>query len=100
MSARTGAVSVTDKHGRRVVNVDLLGYAVPVGRVKRTDELVLGDLVRLPGGLIRTVDVIKDSGYVNYRNEPILAVMYCEGRTAEWSEGNSSIARGTWEIVE
>lgn len=61
---------------------------------KRTDELVLGDLVRLPGGLIRTVDVVKDSGYVNYRNEPIFAVMYCEGRTAEWSEGNSSIARG------
>jgi len=97
MSARDGAQSVTDKHGRLVMG---FRTADPMPRVKRTDELVLGDLVRLPGGLIRTVDVIKDSGYVNYRNEPILAVMYCEGRTAEWSEGNSSIARGTWEIVE
>lgn len=67
--------------------------------IKRTDELDAGNVVQLPGGIVRTVDEIADSGYVNYRDEPIFYVNYREGRTREWSSGNSGIARSTWEVL-
>ena len=67
--------------------------------VLKTSELRPGDRVMLPGGLVRTVGEVKVSEYLNYRNEPILYVMYSEGRTAEWSEGNSSIERGLWFLA-
>lgn len=66
---------------------------------KRTDELKVGDRVRLPGGLVRTVDCVTESEWLNYRNERILYVMYREGRTTEWSEGNSGIASSLWKIA-
>jgi len=67
--------------------------------VKLTSELVVGDRVLLPGGLVRTVAEVKTSEYLNYRNEPILYVMYQEGRTPEWSEGNSGIEHSLWLLA-
>lgn len=64
----------------------------------RTDQLEAGHRVRLPFGLVRTVMDVVDSGYVNYRDEPILTVRYQEGLTPEWSGGNTAIAESTWEV--
>lgn len=66
----------------------------------RIDALKPGDRVRLPGGLIRTVDHVAESEFRNYRNEPIVYVIYAEGRTPEWSHGNSAIWSSEWEVVE
>lgn len=65
---------------------------------KRTDQLMPGDRVRLPGGLVRTVKYVGTSNFVAARNQPILYVIYREGRTPEWSAGNSSIRFNTWEV--
>jgi metal-responsive CopG/Arc/MetJ family transcriptional regulator len=65
---------------------------------KTTSQLERGDRVQLPGGLVRTVDRIVPSGYVNYRNEVISSVMYAEGRTDEWSGGNSGVSGTTWTV--
>lgn len=56
---------------------------------KRTDQLKPGDRVRLPGGAIRTVSHVTDSGYVNRHNRPIRTVHYVEP-----ADGPS--VRGTW----
>jgi hypothetical protein len=66
--------------------------------VKHTLELAPGDRLRLPGGVVRTVMDVRDSEWVNYRNQPIFYVLYVEGRTEEWSEGNSGIAATQWEL--
>jgi hypothetical protein len=64
-----------------------------------TDQLKPGDRVRLPGELVRTVKEVKVSEFLNRNNKPILYVMYLEGRTPEWSEGNSAIFSSEWEIA-
>ncbi len=67
---------------------------------KTTSELNQGDRVRLVSGLVRTVDRVERTGFVNYRNEPILAVLYAEGRTDQWSGGNSAVASSEWDVCE
>lgn len=65
---------------------------------RRTDQLAHGDRVRLPGRLVRTVDHVRPLGYDNYRGDPILGVYYLEGKTPEWSEGNSAIPETLWDV--
>jgi hypothetical protein len=66
----------------------------------RTDQLQPGMRVQLPcRGVIRTVDRITESDWLNRNDEPIFYVMYREGRTPEWSDGNSGIASTTWQVV-
>ena len=67
---------------------------------KCTFELVPGDRVLLPGGRIRTVKEVKDSGMVNFHKVPIHYVMYAEGATDGWSEGNSAALSSTWRLAE
>lgn len=68
--------------------------------VLRTDELKAGDRVLLPGGIVRTVDRVVESGWLNAKNEPILSVMYREpGVPGVWSEGNSGCARSLWLLA-
>jgi hypothetical protein len=69
-------------------------------RSKLTSELLPGDRVKLPSGIVRTVREVKESEFLNRNNKPILYVMYAEGRTPEWSEGNSGIAISRWELAE
>ena len=59
---------------------------------KHYDELKPGDRIALPlRGLIRTVASIGPNGTFNRRNEPLWTVLYAEGRTDEWSAGNSGL---------
>ena len=67
---------------------------------KTTEQLEAGDRVALPSGLTRTVSHLEPSPYLNSRNEPIVYVMYAEGRTAEWSAGNSAIASTRWTLAD
>lgn len=66
---------------------------------KRTDQLVIGDRVLLVGRHVRTVSEVRESSWLNHRNQPILYVFYAEGSTADWSHGNSGIASSEWEIA-
>lgn len=65
----------------------------------RTDHLEPGTRVVLPGGLVRTIDRVTESQWLNRSNEPIFYVYYAEGRTPEWSEGNSAIASTEWKVA-
>jgi hypothetical protein len=66
----------------------------------RTDELEHGTRLLIDGRLVRTVDRVEVGPYLNYRNEPIYNVEYVEGRTDEWSAGNSGIASTTWRLAD
>lgn len=68
-------------------------------RKRATTDLRPGDRVRLSGGIVRTVARIEPAGYVNYRNEELLAVYYREGHTAEWSGGNSAARGSLWVLA-
>lgn len=60
-----------------------------------------GDRVQLPlRGLVRTVKSVTDSGTVNFADETLYNVNYQEGRTAEWSAGNSAHGQHTWRVVQ
>lgn len=61
-----------------------------------TVELKRNDRVLLFNGLVRTVDEIGSTGYVNNHDEPIYAVRYQEGDSDEWSGVNTSNASGVW----
>lgn len=67
----------------------------------RTDELQPGMTVLVPGArrLQRTVANVGPTGYVNGVGQPILAVLYAEGRTDEWSGGNSALPGSLWSVV-
>lgn len=66
---------------------------------RRTDQLTRGDRVHLPmRGIVRTVDTITPAGYDNHEGDPIYTVRYQEGRTPEWSEGNTAIAETLWQV--
>jgi hypothetical protein len=66
----------------------------------RTDELQPGMQVILPAkGVVRTIDRIIDSGWLNDHNQPIFYVYWAEGRTVAWSEGNSGIASTLWTVA-
>ena len=56
-------------------------------------------VVQLYNGLRRTVASVSDSGYVNYRDEPILTVRYREPASVEWSGGNTGHASGLWQVI-
>lgn len=66
---------------------------------RATRDLTHGDRVLLSSGLVRTVDHVTDSGYLNYRGERILAVIYQEPESEEWSRGNSSNETGLWNLL-
>lgn len=66
---------------------------------KRTDELQHGDRVLIGKNLIRTVDYVGDSGYVNRRNVGILAVHYQEPASETWSNGNSGLPDTLWTVT-
>jgi hypothetical protein len=66
---------------------------------RRTDELLPGDRLLINGRYIRTVATVRDSGWLNFRDEPIFSVRYAEGDTAEWSGGNSGIASSLWTVA-
>lgn len=67
---------------------------------KTTAELLPGDRVVLPGGLVRTVDRVVPNGWLNYRNEPIYNVMYREPAIpGVWSDGNSGIGASLWLVA-
>ena len=65
----------------------------------QTWQLVPGMRVELPLGHVRTVERVELTGETNYRNEPLYAVTYAEGSTAEWSGGNSGCARTAWQVL-
>jgi hypothetical protein len=66
---------------------------------KRTDELQTGDRVLIGKNLIRTVDRVTDTGYVNRRNVDILAVHYQEPASETWSNGNSGLPDTLWTLA-
>jgi len=66
---------------------------------KRTDQLVKGDKVLLDGRYVRTVERVVETQWLNYRNEPILAVYYSEGTTDEWSDGNTGGPATEWYVT-
>lgn len=71
------------------------------GIKKTTLELNPGDRVSLGGGqVVRTVALVKDSGYVNRHDRPIYSVLWREGSTPEWSGGNSGTGDYLWTVVE
>jgi hypothetical protein len=66
----------------------------------RTDQLQPGVRIQLPGpNVVRTVDRVVPSEWLNARNETIFYVYYREGSTPEWSEGNSGIASTLWTVA-
>lgn len=65
---------------------------------KRTDQLVKGDKVLLVGRHVRTVESVVETQWLNYSNDPILAVFYREGDTTEWSGGNTGAPETLWEL--
>jgi hypothetical protein len=66
-----------------------------------TTDLAPGDRVQLPGpGVLRVVDRVVQSDYVNSSNEPIFYVFWEEGPTENWSAGNSGIAESLWKVVQ
>lgn len=69
--------------------------------VKRTDELQPGDRVVHDGGrIVRTVDHVLPSGYLNRRHEPILNVYYTEpSEPGVWSGGNSGCVSSQWTVL-
>jgi hypothetical protein len=66
---------------------------------KRTDQLQAGDKVLLVGRHVRTVERVVETQWLNHRNQPILAVLYSEGTTDEWSDGNTGAPGTEWEVV-
>ena len=65
----------------------------------RTDQLHPGMQVILPGNIVREVDRIVESDWLNRDDLPIYYVYWTEGRTPEWSEGNSGIASTLWNVA-
>lgn len=88
---------------RMIGTVEVDGHRFPTMspdvRMKRTDELVPGDVVLLPSRVVRTVSQIVPAGYVNSRNEEILTVWYAEGSTPEWSGGNTGAPESRWKVA-
>jgi hypothetical protein len=69
---------------------------------KRTCDLVAGDRVILPRGVVRTVATITATRWENHRGQTIFALHYVEvdpADLAEWSGGNTAIAASEWEIA-
>lgn len=59
-----------------------------------------GMRVALPyGELVRTVSTVAPAGYVNGRGVTIWNVDYAEGRTSEWSGGNTGASDTLWDVV-
>jgi hypothetical protein len=56
--------------------------------------------VVLPLGHVRTVSSVRPSGYVNARNVTISTVSYAEGRTSDWSEGNTGASDTLWQVEQ
>lgn len=65
---------------------------------RRTDQLEPGDRVTLRNGIVRTVDRITPTDYTGTTGLPIVAVYYAEGRTDEWSEGNTATSETLWTV--
>lgn len=61
-----------------------------------TVELKRGDRVELPNGLVRTVEEIVSTEYVNTRDERVYAVRYQESGPDEWADVNVSGASDHW----
>jgi hypothetical protein len=61
-------------------------------------DLQPGDRVQLPGGLVRTVLTVMP--YTAPGWDHLVSVKYREGRTAEWSAGNSSGRDTLWEVLD
>jgi hypothetical protein len=71
---------------------------LPDARAKRTDQLEPGDRLLVDGRYVRTVAEVRPTGYVNHRGETILAVVYAEGDTSEWSGANSGAPGTMWKV--
>jgi len=58
-----------------------------------------GDRIIVSPDLVRTFCYSVDTGMVNRRNVPILAVYYAEGDTPEWGCGNTWAADSLVEVT-
>lgn len=66
---------------------------------KRTSELRRGDLVTLPGGIIRTVREIFASDWTSNAGKRLYYVYYSEPAGDGWGEGNSAHADSEWQTL-
>lgn len=66
---------------------------------KRTDELLPGDRVKLPGNVVRTVETVKPVGVQSNAREELQVVIYTEGAADGWGYGNTANPSSLWEIV-
>jgi hypothetical protein len=72
----------------------------PTTRQVPTVALRPGMRVDLWLGQIRTVQSVTPTGDVNMRGVTLWSVMYAEGRTADWSAGNSGASDTLWTVIE
>lgn len=64
-----------------------------------THELQRGWRVKLPGGIVRTVEVVSESPWINERHERLYVVVYEEPASSEWGPGNTALAETVWVLV-
>lgn len=65
----------------------------------KTTELERGMRVRLPGGLVRTVDELQRTNLIGTYGNPLYFVSYIEGRTKDWGPANSAADVTDWVTV-